>query len=90
MSQEEAPVRGSVLKVLLYVPNVVGYVRLLLLVSSVYIGEMHPLACFWLFIVNFLLDGADGALARRLKQVTILCSRTRTHLKETRSVVRLI
>eukprot|EP00803_Ostreobium_quekettii_P008436 evm.model.scf_181EXC.6 EVM.evm.TU.scf_181EXC.6 scf_181EXC:25269-27852(-) len=59
-------------QVLLYAPNVVGYFRLGLLVAGVGVAcvSSNFELCWWLFFVNFILDGVDGALARRLNQTS--------------------
>lgn len=59
------------LQVLFYVPNVVGYARIFLLVAACSItGTTWPHVTVALFLVNFCLDALDGFLARRLCQVT--------------------
>lgn len=55
-------------QVLLYVPNLIGYIRLLLLASAIWVGTSRAGVTYWLFAVNMLLDGIDGVLARRLQQ----------------------
>lgn len=55
--------------VLLYVPNLVGYARAGLLLAAAAVERSRPQLCLWLFALNFLLDGVDGTLARRLGQV---------------------
>lgn len=59
-------------QVLLYWPNVVDYIRLLLAVGlfSRWDHRMRPLLFALLYIVGFILDGVDGVLARRLNQVS--------------------
>lgn len=55
--------------VLLFIPNIVGYIRIALLLTTVALGEHQPLIGFWLFVANFALDAMDGILARALHQV---------------------
>ncbi len=56
--------------VLLYIPNIVGYVRLALLVLAIGIGrEQQYYIAFYLLVINFALDAVDGILARALHQV---------------------
>ena len=58
--------------ILLYVPNIVGYVRLVLLTLAVAAGNQHLYhTAFHLLVVNFGLDAVDGILARALHQVRI-------------------
>lgn len=54
---------------LLYVPNIVGYARIVLLCIAAVHSTSKPLLSYWLFLVNFITDGLDGILARRLNQV---------------------
>lgn len=51
--------------VLLLAPNLVGHLRLVLVVAAVITG---PALSIFLFLLNFLLDGIDGWLARLLNQ----------------------
>ena len=60
------PCRPS--QILLYIPNLLGYARVGLLAAALRAGTPAPLACFNLCLVNILLDGVDGALARTLDQ----------------------
>ena len=55
--------------VLLYVPNIVGYVRLALLAIAVAVGRQQYYIAFYLLVTNFALDAVDGVLARALHQV---------------------
>ena len=60
--------------VLLYVPNIVGYVRLALLALAIVIGRQQQYyVAFYLLILNFALDAVDGILARALNQVWSHC-----------------
>jgi hypothetical protein len=55
--------------VLLYAPQLVGYARIALLGTALLSGAARPHLTAGLFVANFVLDGLDGYLARRLKQV---------------------
>ena len=55
--------------VLLFIPNLVGYIRIALLLITVALGEHRPLIGLLLFVANFAFDGLDGILARALHQV---------------------
>ena len=57
--------------VLLLVPNVLGYIRLLLLFLGWAKASSQPWTALVLFSLNLVLDGADGAIARALNQVQI-------------------
>jgi CDP-diacylglycerol--inositol 3-phosphatidyltransferase len=50
--------------------NVLGYARIALAVTSLYLMPIHPRACSFLYSVSCLLDAIDGMLARRLNQST--------------------
>lgn len=54
-------------RVLLYWPNIVGYIRICLLFASWGLFN-SPIAFLPLYSSSILLDGVDGWLARRLKQ----------------------
>lgn len=54
---------------LLFVPNVIGYARLALLVLSVFLRTREFV---YLYAVSYLLDAADGYLARALGQESSL------------------
>lgn len=55
--------------VLLYWPNIIGYIRICLLFSAWSFYDT-PAAFLPLYSSSILLDGVDGWLARRLKQVS--------------------
>ena len=60
--------------VFLFIPNLIGYTRVLLAASSLYFMRWHPKYCTWLYIISCLLDAFDGMAARRFKQSTFpLC-----------------
>ncbi|KAK9816868.1 hypothetical protein WJX72_006323 [[Myrmecia] bisecta] len=67
LQQHGKPPRPSAAQVLLYIPNIVGYVRLSLLLAACCTKSTITLR---LFLANFLLDGLDGYLARRLQQTS--------------------
>lgn len=54
--------------VFLFIPNLIGYTRVLLAASSLYFMRWHPKYCTWLYIVSCLLDAFDGMAARRFGQ----------------------
>ncbi len=70
----EIPVYASG-QVLCYLPNVVGYLRIgLLLAACAITGTKWPHVTFALFLLNFALDALDGYLARRFSQVALSCA----------------
>ena len=54
--------------VFLFIPNIIGYTRVLLAGSSLYFMRWHPKYCTWLYIISCLLDAFDGMAARRFGQ----------------------
>ncbi|CAO1612981.1 unnamed protein product [Parajaminaea phylloscopi] len=56
--------------VFLFVPNLIGYTRVVLAALSLYYMQVHPKACTFLYGVSCLLDAFDGYAARRLGQST--------------------
>jgi len=53
------------------VPNLIGYVRVILAIISFYFAFTHPIIFSFCYMTSFLLDAADGYAARSLNQ----CSR---------------
>lgn len=56
------------LPVALYYPNILGYIRIGMLFYTLYIAKEDPLTAGIYFILNTVLDAADGFLARHFKQ----------------------
>ncbi|PNH11816.1 CDP-diacylglycerol--inositol 3-phosphatidyltransferase 1, partial [Tetrabaena socialis] len=56
--------------VLWYIPNIIGYGRIALLVGSAGLASRYPQVALGAFLLNFALDGVDGAVARRLGQTS--------------------
>ncbi|XP_067864312.1 uncharacterized protein si:ch1073-145m9.1 [Heptranchias perlo] len=57
------------LKVFLYVPNVIGYIRILLLLVSWWTFN-YPAVFVPCYVISIILDGVDGLAARQLNQVS--------------------
>lgn len=53
-----------------YVPNVIGYVRVLTTIASYCVAPTQPALCIALYTVGFVLDAADGHAARLLDQTS--------------------
>ena|SRR3990167_4532687 len=51
-----------------FIPNIIDYIRILLLISALCVFSIRPWIAVWLFLTNSVLDGLDGALARKLNQ----------------------
>ena len=59
------------LQILLYVPNLVDYLRVAIFLAAFLLaGPAHPGVLAALYIFCFALDGVDGYLARELRQVS--------------------
>ncbi|KAI7410308.1 hypothetical protein KC332_g6482, partial [Hortaea werneckii] len=56
--------------VFLFVPNLIGYLRIVLALASLYFMPLHPRRCSFLYSVSCLLDALDGVAARKFKQST--------------------
>jgi len=63
--------QDSVLQVLLYVPNLIGYCRLLMFVVGLWFEPVLPGLFVALYIAQIALDGVDGYLARKLNQCSV-------------------
>lgn len=55
-------------RVFLYVPNIIGYVRVLSGLASFWFAFDHPLVFALLYGSSYALDAVDGVAARKLKQ----------------------
>ncbi|KAL4867084.1 hypothetical protein BDV12DRAFT_171924 [Aspergillus spectabilis] len=56
--------------VFLFIPNLIGYTRIILAFTSLYYMPYHPHTCTILYSISYLLDALDGAAARHLNQST--------------------
>ncbi|KAJ9137514.1 CDP-diacylglycerol--inositol 3-phosphatidyltransferase [Pleurostoma richardsiae] len=65
------PVRVSQSEnIFLFVPNIIGYFRIVLAVASLYYMPLHPRTCSLLYSMSCLLDALDGYAARYFEQST--------------------
>lgn len=53
-----------------FIPNLIGYVRIVLAISSLYYMPLHPRTCSILYSISCLLDALDGYAARYYEQST--------------------
>jgi CDP-diacylglycerol--inositol 3-phosphatidyltransferase len=60
--------REDVDNVWLFVPNLIGYFRIVALVVAFFVAEPSPLAFLVLYVVSFACDELDGRFARMLNQ----------------------
>lgn len=56
--------------IFLFWPNVIGYIRIVLAVASLYYMPLHPRTCSGLYSVSCLLDALDGYAARFFEEST--------------------
>ncbi|WWD16357.1 hypothetical protein CI109_100783 [Kwoniella shandongensis] len=56
--------------VFLFVPNLIGYTRVLTAAASLYYMPSYPKYCFVLYSISCLLDAVDGQAARALGQTS--------------------
>lgn len=56
--------------IFLFWPNIIGYVRIVLAIASLYYMPLHPRTCTLLYSVSCLLDALDGYVARVFEQST--------------------
>ncbi|KAM5351927.1 hypothetical protein ACJ41O_004650 [Fusarium nematophilum] len=63
----EEPPRENIF---LFWPNIIGYVRIVLAIASLYYMPLHPRTCSLLYSVSCLLDALDGYVARIYEQST--------------------
>ncbi|EMC92291.1 hypothetical protein BAUCODRAFT_38322 [Baudoinia panamericana UAMH 10762] len=74
--ESKGPVAGSSVdeqtheNIYLFVPNLIGYIRVVLCIASLYFMPLHPRRCSFLYSVSCLLDAVDGIAARQFQQST--------------------
>lgn len=56
--------------VFLFVPNLIGYARVVLAAVSLYYMPVHPISCTLTYGLSCLLDAVDGQAARALNQTS--------------------
>ncbi|KAI9893304.1 MAG: CDP-diacylglycerol-inositol 3-phosphatidyltransferase [Vezdaea aestivalis] len=56
--------------IFLFIPNLIGYSRIILAVASLYYMPLHPRTCSFLYSISALLDALDGLAARHFNQST--------------------
>ncbi|KAK5116421.1 hypothetical protein LTR62_007968 [Meristemomyces frigidus] len=56
--------------IFLFVPNLIGYLRIVLCLASLYFMPLHPRRCSFLYSISCLLDALDGVAARQYHQST--------------------
>jgi len=56
--------------IFLFWPNIIGYIRIVLAIASLYYMPLHPRTCCLLYSISCLLDALDGYAARYWNQST--------------------
>ncbi|KFY43094.1 hypothetical protein V495_04167 [Pseudogymnoascus sp. VKM F-4514 (FW-929)] len=56
--------------IFLFWPNIIGYMRIVLALGSLYYMPLHPRTCTLLYSISCLLDALDGYAARYFSQST--------------------
>ncbi|EFP75954.2 CDP-diacylglycerol-inositol 3-phosphatidyltransferase [Puccinia graminis f. sp. tritici] len=56
--------------VFLFLPNLIGYTRIILAAVSLHFMSYHPIYCTIAYIISQLLDAVDGQVARMLGQTS--------------------
>jgi CDP-diacylglycerol--inositol 3-phosphatidyltransferase len=70
-ARSAAPAQGDTTEnIFLFVPNLIGYSRIVLALASLYYMPLHPRTCSALYSVSCLLDALDGYAARKFEQST--------------------
>lgn len=59
---------GSSLQVALFVPNLIGYARVLSALAAFYVAFDDHVLFAWLYSISMGLDAVDGVAARAFKQ----------------------
>lgn len=67
--QEEEPDQTNE-NIFLFIPNLIGYIRIVLMLPSLYFMPLHPRRCSFLYSISCLLDALDGIAARKYEQST--------------------
>ena len=65
----ELPSMSKSMKILLYIPNIIGYIRFIILLYA-WVKWSHPNVFLPLFVLSAGLDFVDGAVARHLNQTS--------------------
>jgi len=67
-----APKRRRQIPVALYIPNLMGYTRIILAFVGLYLSSSRPVAAIWTWLASASLDLLDGIAARALNQTSAL------------------
>ncbi|KAF2000151.1 hypothetical protein P154DRAFT_492210 [Amniculicola lignicola CBS 123094] len=64
------PIQEPEVNIFLFYPNLIGYLRVILTIASLYYMPLHPRTCSLLYSTSYLLDALDGMAARYFNQET--------------------
>ncbi|PLW17956.1 hypothetical protein PCANC_10352 [Puccinia coronata f. sp. avenae] len=70
LSQQQQQSNTSDENVFLFLPNLIGYTRIVLAAVSLHFMSYHPIYCTIAYIISQLLDAVDGQVARMLGQTS--------------------
>lgn len=73
--ESSKPVKHTVITpqhVLWYIPNQIGYVRVITMIISLLTMSSHPVYTTFIYGISCLLDALDGTMARKYNQVSSL------------------
>ncbi|KAK4889991.1 phosphatidylinositol synthase 1 (CDP-alcohol phosphatidyltransferase1) [Elasticomyces elasticus] len=56
--------------IFLFVPNLIGYIRIVHCIASLYFMPLHPRRCSFLYSISCLMDALDGIAAGKFQQFT--------------------
>jgi CDP-diacylglycerol--inositol 3-phosphatidyltransferase len=68
MPQKAQPITTAT--IFLYIPNLIGYSRVVFALAALYYMQWHPKYCTVLYGISCLLDALDGAAARKYGQTS--------------------
>ncbi|KAI5368059.1 Putative CDP-alcohol phosphatidyltransferase [Septoria linicola] len=68
--EEEEEEEATNENIFLFIPNLIGYARIVLAIASLQFMPLHPRRCSFLYSISCLLDAADGVAARKYEQST--------------------
>lgn len=63
---------GGLHPAFLYVPNLIGYARVILNITCFFTFATNYILTFWLYLTSFILDFFDGYFARKFNQCSTL------------------
>lgn len=68
VSKSQEQIMARAIEILLYVPNLIGYARILLLIFTYWFMVDHYIISIFFYSLSSILDAFDGYYARKLNQ----------------------